>query len=345
VGGRDGTGGSGVGGVNLTECSHVFAVDDGGAPARDMGRFSDFLVGQRRRRLLRLRVNLAPVLQVLVLWVSSLSITVEGTTSCPQPGEVAARLQAVAPTGGMAGRAVLSESDGALRVQLMRPDGTVVGERLLDARYPCRELADAAAVVLASWQRDLVAPAIEAPEVVEPAAPPPPRAGLALELGLGLVAAGPRPLSAGGSLSLGGGLGAWGLRLHLMAVDFHRQSITDSDAEISWNRSPLAVTLRRRFLAPLGLVVALDGGVAAAALFARSAGLDMDQNYRALDFGPTAGAQLLFDAGRGLLPFLAISSAFWVQRRVIDLNGNDYRVLPRADSWLVLGICWRVDAS
>lgn len=277
-----------------------------------------------------------------MLWVSSLSITVEGTTSCPQPQEVAARLQAVAPGGGMAGRAVLSESEGALRVQLMRPNGTVVGERLLDARYPCRELADAAAVVLASWQGEFAAPAMEAPTVVE-TAPPPRRRTMALELGLGLVAAGPRPLSAGGSLSLGAGLGAWGLRLHLMAVDFHRQSI--GPAEISWNRSPLAVTVRRRFQTPIGLVLAFDAGVTAAALFARSSGLDVDQPYHDLDYGPTAGAQLMFDAGRGLLPFLAISSAAWVQTRVINLNENDFRVLPRVDSWLVLGICWRLDAT
>jgi hypothetical protein len=279
---------------------------------------------------------------VLVLWASALSITVEGNTSCPTPADVAARLQAVAPSSRMAGKALLTESEGTLRVQLVRTNGTVVGERVLDARYPCKELADAAAVVLASWQGEFDAAPVAAPSLEGVPVPPRPR-GKALEFGVGLVAAGPRPLSAGGSLDLAGYMGNWGLRLHAMAVDFHREPV--GAAEVSWNRSPLAVTVRRRFHFSTGLVLALDAGVAAAALFSRSGLLEMSQAYRALDIGPTGGAQLLFDAGRDLMPFLSISSAAWREVRILNVTATEYRVLPRADSWLVLGIVWRLNGS
>jgi hypothetical protein len=293
-------------------------------------------------RLRQARVNLGLVLLASVLWVSALSITVEGATSCPEPGEVAARLQVVAPAGKLPGRALLSVAEGALRVQLMRANGTIVGERLLDARYPCAELADAAALVLASWQGEFEAAPVVAPSVeVRPDEVP--RREPWLEIGAGLVAAGPRPLSAGGSLSLGLSRGAWGLTFQLMAVDFHRQPI--GPGEISWNRSPAALTVRRRFQSSSGLVLGLHGGVAAAALFSRSQGLELSHTARVLDYGPTVGAQLLFDAGSHLLPFLGISSAAWLQRRVIHVTSTDTRILPQVDSWFVLGLCWRVDAN
>jgi hypothetical protein len=276
---------------------------------------------------------------VSVLWVSALSITVEGNTSCPEPGEVAARLAAVAPANRMEGKALLSESEGSLRVQLARDNGTVVGERLLDARYPCNELADAAALVLASWQGEFGAAPVAAP-ALQVVVPPKTRTGL--ELGFGLVAAGPRPLSAGGSLSIDVGRGAWGLGFRLIAADFHRQPI--GGGEISWNRSPMAFTVRRRFRPGGQLTLALDAGVSAAALFSRSQGLEMSHASSSFDFGPTVGAQVLFDAGGQVLPFLGISSAAWIQPRVIAVNANESRILPKVDSWLVLGLCWRLDA-
>jgi hypothetical protein len=126
-----------------------------------------------------------------------------------------------------------------------------------------------------------------------------------------------------------------------MAVDFHREPV--GAAEISWNRSPLAVTVRYQFQSSTGLVLALDAGVAAAALFSRSGALETSQAYRALDYGPTGGAQLLFDAGSGVLPFLAISSAAWIQERRLNVTSTEFRILPRVDSWLVLGVVWRMD--
>ena len=276
-----------------------------------------------------------------LLWVSALSITVEGNTSCPEPSEVAARLAAVAPASRMTGKALLTESEGSLRVQLARENGTVVGERLLDARYPCNELADAAALVLASWQGEFDAAPVAAPTVAETALKPA-KAGLGLELGVGLVAAGPRPLSAGGSLALDVGKGAWGIAFRLIAADFHRQPI--GGGEISWNRSPVAFTVRRRFQSSSGLGLSLDAGVMAAALFARSQGLPVGHASLSFEFGPTVGAQVLFDAGSQFLPFLGISSAAWIQPHVIPVNATESRRLPKTDSWFVLGLLWRLDA-
>jgi hypothetical protein len=280
------------------------------------------------------------VLLVSVLWVSALAITVEGNTSCPEPGEVAARLLAVAPASRVPGRAVLIEAEGSLRVQLVRPNGTVVGERLLDSRYPCPELADAAALVLASWQGELDAAPVAAP-ALEARRPGRPGTGFFPEIGVGLVAAGPRPLSAGGSVTVGVSRGRWGLGFRFIAADFHRQLI--GGGEISWNRSPVALSVRRRFGSD-GLVLELDAGVAAAILFSRSQGLERNHATWTTDFGPTAGARLSYDAGSPILPFLGISTAAWVQPRVIQVNSTDNRTLPQVDSWLVLGLAWRLDA-
>ena len=282
------------------------------------------------------------MLVVSVLWVSALSITVEGNTNCPDPGDVAARLQAVAPASRIAGKALLSESEGALRVQLVRANGSVVGERLLDSRYPCGELADAAALVLASWQGEFDAAPVKAPSLRAVEVKPPTRSNLGLQFGLGLVAAGPRPLSAGGSLSVGVNKGAWGLGFQLIATDFHRQPI-DGGGEISWNRSPVTLTARRRFQSSTGLVLALDAGVAGAALFSRGQGPEVNLATASFDFGPSVGGQLLYNAGQGLLPFLGISTVLWLQPREVKVSSINSRFLPQVDSWFVLGLCWRLD--
>jgi hypothetical protein len=280
------------------------------------------------------------VLLVSVLWVQALSLAVEGDTNCPEPSAVAARLQAVAPSGRMPGRALLSQSEGALRVQLVRANGTIVGERLLDARYPCPELAEAAALVLASWQGEFGALPVTTPAVTAtaPAARTP-----WFELGVGLLAAAPRPLSAGGSLSVGLNRGAWGLGFQLMAVDFHREP-AEGGAQISWNRSPISLTVRRRFKSSRSVVVSLDAGMAGAALLARSSGFELAHSSLRYDYGPTIGGQVLFDTGGQILPYLGISSAVWLQRRIIQLSDTRRRVLPQIDAWLVLGLSWRLDA-
>jgi hypothetical protein len=282
------------------------------------------------------------VLLASVLWVSALSIAVEGNTRCPEPAEVAARLGAVGSGAAerMQGKAVLSETEGALRVQLLRENGTVVGERLLDSRYPCRDLADAAALVLASWQGEFNAAPVKAPSLE--AQRKPARPGRWLELGGGLVAAGPRPLSAGGSLSFGAIRGNWGLSVQLIAADFHRQPF--GGGEISWNRSPVSLTVRRQFAFSSGVVVGLDAGMAGAALFSRSERLPINHSTTSFDFGPAGGAKVSYDAGGHLMPFLSITSAYWLQPRVITVNSTDNPILPQVDSWLVLGLCWRLNA-
>jgi hypothetical protein len=280
------------------------------------------------------------VLLASILWVGALAIAVEGNTRCPEPGEVAARLGAVGSADRMQGKAVLSDTEGALRVQLLRENGTVVGERLLDSRYPCRDLADAAALVLASWQGEFDAAPVAAPSLQ--AQRKPARPGRWLELGGGLVAAGPRPFSAGGSVSFSAIRGNWGLGVQLVAADFHRQSVLMG--EVSWNRSPVSLTVRRHFAFSSGLVLALEAGMSAALLVARSERLETNGDYQSFDFGPAGGAKVLFDAGSQLLPFLAITSAVWLQPHVITVNSTQSSRLPWADSWLVLGLCWRLNA-
>ena len=253
---------------------------------------------------------------------------------------MAARLAAVAPANRMEGKALLTESEGSLRVQLARDNGTVVGERLLDARYPCNELADAAALVLASWQGEFDAAPVAAPELQTARSP---RTGTGLELGFGLVAAGPRPLSAGGSLSIDVGKRRLGPRLPAdrggLPPPADRRGRDQLESIAGRLHGAPAVPVVQR---PAAL--SLDAGVMAAALFARSQGLAMSHASSSFDFGPTVGAQVLFDAGSQFLPFLGISSAAWIQPHVIPVNATESRTLPKTDSWFVLGLLWRLDA-
>ena len=187
------------------------------------------------------------------------------------------------------------ESEGALRVQLLRPNGTVVGERLLDTRYPAPISRTPPPSCWRAGRASSTPPRWRRPPSRPPAASclvHRPRAGARYR---------PRrrrsPPAVGRRVAVVRlSRGVWGLGVRLTAVDFHRQPI--GVGEISWNRSPVALTVRRRFGTSKGLVFELDAGIAAAVLFSRSQRLESNHATWTTDFGPTAGVQFLFDTRR-----------------------------------------------
>ena len=98
-----------------------------------------------------------------------------GGSQCPTAAEVAARVATLLTPGGRAGDPdiVAVRDDGAgLRLTLERPDGSIIGQRVLDAAHPCADLASAAAVIVATWESDVHPEFLQAlPQVSTAAAP------------------------------------------------------------------------------------------------------------------------------------------------------------------------------
>jgi hypothetical protein len=85
-------------------------------------------------------------------------VRVDGTCVCPEPVDVATRLERLLPArpiGIEPDRASIDLEAGLVRLVLARPDGTLVGEKRLDPKASCEEMAEAVAIVIAIWERPL----------------------------------------------------------------------------------------------------------------------------------------------------------------------------------------------
>jgi hypothetical protein len=157
---------------------------------------------------------------------SAAVVRVEGATSCPTPGEVAAKLESLLPTASKLprpDRAQLADDGGDLLISLEDATGAVLGTRRLPRQFPCDALAAAAAIALAAWESDVhpaFAPALapvprpreETITVLPPrtAADAPVASGVALGLVGGFAGGVPRP---GVQLVAGAWLRPWRLGL------------------------------------------------------------------------------------------------------------------------------------
>jgi hypothetical protein len=275
-------------------------------------------------------------------------LTIEGRTQCPRPDDVAARLAVLAPDAPAA-RALLSDDGGALWVRLLRPDGTVVGERHFERGYGCSELAAATALVLASWQGELVsAPAaleaVMALSVVAPTDParpaPAPRRRWTFELGAGftsgwsllpgvVLVAGAAPPDSGLGLELAAGVSA-----------FHGEAI--EPGRLRWLRAPLTLVGRQRWSLAGSLALEVQGGVAGALLLMRGEGFEHNHDAAHLDYGPIAGARLARRWGR-VSPWVGGWAVWWSMEREASASpGGVRQTLPRFEAWAGLGATWRL---
>ena len=96
---------------------------------------------------------------VLVLYLLLAgAVEVESPSACPSAHAVAERLAVLLPaTKDVPDRARLSRTGDKLSLELRRADGTAIAWRRLDARASCEDLAEAAAVMIATWETDLEA--------------------------------------------------------------------------------------------------------------------------------------------------------------------------------------------
>lgn len=105
---------------------------------------------------------------LLLAWETDALVRVGGASACPRPEEVEARLERrlpARPAGVEPDRATLDVAAGQLRLVLVRPDGTVVGEKRLDPKASCADMAEAVAIVIAIWERPLRAGGVPPPDL------------------------------------------------------------------------------------------------------------------------------------------------------------------------------------
>jgi hypothetical protein len=292
------------------------------------------------------------------------AIAVRGESSCPAAGDVEARVRALLPASAADARnaagveARLERSPGRLRIALLRPDGALAGERIIEGDHGCDELAEAAAVVVASWASDERAaldppalpvvpslaarPAPAAAAVAAPAAPP---ARPALELGGGVGASLAGAAAPAGLLSASWAPGT-GRRVaaRLTGLLTGTRDLTLPGGSARWRRWSLALGPELR-----GGAGRLDGrlelephaALAAAWLVVEGRGFQQAQRHGSLVAGAEAGLRLGLRGGRlrPLRPFLELAGCWWPGRSVAyQAPDSAETVLPAFELFMTLGI-------
>lgn len=268
------------------------------------------------------------------------AVEVSGTSTCPAPSDVEARLeqQLGASLSGANLRATLNATGQGLAVELRTVDGAVIAERLLAGPAQCEELAAAASVMLASWARDFERQSTpELPARDLPAVPLEERETLPLRDEV--LPAYRYDLSAGLSASLArGGVAAGGLLTLGMTARTSRVGGQLSIAALgartasqgtTWERFAVALGPHYRFTpASLSIDVHAEGLAALLSVVSASA------EDSALTFDPGIGAGVRVLGNSGL--WAGLRGALWFTPRPLPDGGT----LPNAELLLSAGLQW-----
>jgi hypothetical protein len=297
------------------------------------------------------------MLAISVAWLWTAAMTVQGESVCPRPDEVARALDPLLPSadrGAIHGRAEVVPDGSAVRLRLLRPDGTLLSEKLLSAEPSCAAMAETVAVVLAAWVAQLQAEmpyAFETPSRVEKQAAPEPPA---------VAAARPPPAPAARSWNgtVGAGLFAsfqpstfapalaidvqarradssWGGKLALFGTGAHVQSLDPGSA--AWRRiGASAGVWHQQSWQRLSLdeVVALRPAL----LFVQGSNYTEAHSSRTWDLGAEAGLRLGLALGR-VEPWIAVGATGWFRSQLIEVTGiAQQKTLPRFEAQAGVGI-------
>lgn len=289
---------------------------------------------------------------LLALTLLHAGVSVGGSTACPTAEAVQHHLAAMVGTSApereeeTTHRALLSQNEAGLLVTLHARNGAVVAERQFAADVSCADLAAAAAVVIASWQGELVASATTlAP--MPPAAPPPPQpkpvptpwhATLAAAASGTWVSSSAAP---GAWLEVALGRANWRIHGVLAAFAQGYHELPLGPGRGAWQRSALALGPRMQWR---------HGRVwAAADLLAflgwlRLEGRDLPNALR--DSGADVGASLSGRLGLRwgpLSPFLALGvDRSWVERS-LTVEPATEATMPAFAGRALLGVSWHLE--
>jgi hypothetical protein len=270
-------------------------------------------------------------------------LRVDGAATCPAPGDVAAALERLAPEAGGGGdRAQIDPVPGGVEIVLYGEGGERKKERRLLADAACGELAEAAAVVIAAWERELAA---RPPSPVRLVAAPATPTRVGFDLGAAFVGA-----LVGRSFAPGGGLQLTvvdrgpaprrrlvraGGRLELVATGTRDVAVAAGHA--SYTRAWLALGPVVRF-APSRLLLDVHAQVALALVSIEGIGYVAPRHDFDVDPGLSLGARLGVRVGP-VAPFVGVSLSGWLRRQRLVVDGvADAAQLPQLEALLSAGI-------
>jgi len=305
------------------------------------------------------------LVEVLPALLLATAVHVEGTTACPRPEQVTARLGELVPQPADAGeeavdRARLTEDGAELVIVLERAGGEVVGTRRFSRTDACEDLAAAVAVSVAVWLSDvhpaystaqlapLPRPAAPVADVQVVALPPPRRAdaawGAGLAFGLGSALDSPAVVADGLAtawLRLGGSSNA----LRAEAEVLSRRELTLQGGKGEYRRWILGLGIERDLTSASR---GAGGGWLRGFATARLAWLDLEgvgfavnHTTRALDPGASAGLRTLWKRGTWA-SWVEVALSLWPigHDAVVDSAAPQAERLPVLDAFLRVGAGW-----
>jgi hypothetical protein len=281
-------------------------------------------------------------------FVLASGIEVRSSSECPSQEAIVAKLALLSSGGAQDDVAWVDVAtpklDGTteLRLRLLRPDASVVGERRLRLRGSCEDMADTVATVLAAWRT----PPVSAPAQPEPTArhamPAPAAASSALGLWLG----------AGGGMAWVGGSAATGnlelvaakpaSRVRARAAAFAQTSreLDLADGSVAWRRThaELGLGWQSRGAANASYWQAsADADVLLGWLRASGHGYYQDQKQDAFEYGVGAGLRGERKLGAWAL-WLEGRASWWARpQRVFLWESPSSTLLPHFDVLVSLG--------
>jgi hypothetical protein len=276
-----------------------------------------------------------------------------GDSVCPPIDTIAGRVAELAPGAdakGPVGFVEISRAGDRLRLELRGADGTTLSSRELDGAASCDDLADAAAVVIATWQNDLdpraalavelpAEPARPGPTAVAPVASPPPPQQRRAQLGIGVLGS-----AVGGVVAPGASLRAavdldlpWlGLGAVLGATTAREVDVGTFSNAATWTRGWLGAGPEVHW----GGTIRVEGHVQGVVGLLRVAGADVPDaaSDTMLDLGVGGGLSVARWVGNAAV-WLGVDALAWPGRqRLLIANRIDEGRLPRLDLQLAAGL-------
>jgi hypothetical protein len=298
-----------------------------------------------------------------LVMASWFALQVQGTGSCPAPGQVEEKLAPLLPLDFASTSSdqatIAAEADGTLSVSLARADGKTVARRRLPPAATCSEQAETAAVALAVWEAQ-IHPEISLRLDRLAASPPPPRAAppppagsevvlrpagahgpaRPLDLGLGAAVLGdwqPGSIAPGARLEalLGRAGAAWRARLSVAGLGAHVDSLPPGQAR--WWRLYFALggDYAFRFGHRWDLALGAAGVVGVATV--EGTGFTSDRTARTTDLGVESMLRIDLRVG-AVRPWAGLALLTWLRRQTLDVSGTSASLaLPRAEPMIAVG--------
>ena len=293
------------------------------------------------------------------MWISTSVVTaalvlaggveVHSSGACPSAEAIGAKLGLLLATEGgdpnVASVEVAAQKPGGIteiRLRLLRPDASVVGDRRLIVQGGCDEMADTIATVLAVWKTPPPPVAAQSESTAllanpaRTAAPAPVQAWLGAGGGVALVG----PLAATGTLNLVAGRAPSPVRARVAAFTQTSRQLDLDQGTVSWRRTHAELGLGWQSRGAAGSSywqASAEADILLGWLTASGSGFFHDHRQDAFEYG--AGAGLRGERKLGAWAFwLEGRTNLWAQRqRAVLSNSSSMTTLPRFDVLVTLG--------